>query len=359
MSIDTLVRGADPWPPERVDALDLAGAEHDLLEHLAATPHGRLKSAATAVTSRYSRWQVALAATATAAIVAVATPVVLDVVRDARPVTYGTTATKVADANQRLLVHLPGWAVSDVSMFTADEGEMTFTDGTDEIQVNWRPAGEFGDHLAGRLRGNSAIPYPVLGEAATMVRYRGSTDFTTILPPGDVNFIEVRGDLGSRAAYTRVLDALIPVSSSEWLAAMPANVVVPSDVDAVAAEMMADMPLPPGFDAAEAVGYDLTGDRYDVGVQVSGAVMCAWLVRWDEGNRTGNVSMVDSAAAAMQTSREWEVLHDMNAQGDYPEVAWEIADGAAGLADEYYDGGFEFWMGAQGLGCDGYEHLME
>ena len=35
-----------------------------------------------------------------------------------------------------LLVDLPGWAESDDSMFTDDEGEMTFTDGTDEIQVS-------------------------------------------------------------------------------------------------------------------------------------------------------------------------------------------------------------------------------
>jgi hypothetical protein len=356
MSIDTLVRSADPWPHDRVEALDLAGAEHDLLEHLVTTPHGRLRSAAT---SRLPRWHVALAATAAVAVAAVATPMILDVVRDARPVTYATAATQVADANQRLLVDLPGWAVSDVSMFTADEGEMTFTDGVDEVQVNWRPAGEYDDHLAGRLRGNSSVPYSVLGEAGTMVRYRGSTDFTTILPPTDVNFVEVRGDLGSSEAYTQVLDALTPVSSGEWLAAMPANVVVPSDVDAVAAEMMADMPLPPGFDAAEAVGDDLSGDRYDIGAQVSGAVMCAWLVRWDEGNRTSNQGMVDSAVAAMQSSKDWEVLHEMKAQGGYPDVAWQIADGAAGRAENYYDGGFEFWMGTQGLGCAGYEHLSE
>lgn len=359
MSIDTQVRQANTWPQERVDALDLAGADHDLLERVVVTPASHLTSARTALTSRFSRVQVGLAAVVAVAVIAVATPNAMDAIRGAQPVTYGTTVTRVADANQRLLVDLPGWAVSDVSMFTADEGEMTFTDGTSEIQVNWRPAAEYADHLAGRLRGNTSVPYSVLGEAGTMVRYAQSTDFTTILPPNDTNFLEIRGDLGSRSAYTRVLDALVPVSSGNWLAAMPANVVVPSNVDSVAAEMMADMPLPPGFDAAEAVGNDITGDRYDVGVEVTSAVMCAWLVRWDEGNRTSNDEMVESAVVAMQTSKDWKVLHEMNAEGDYPEVTWEIADGAAGLADDYYDGGFEFWMGVQGLGCDGYEHLTE
>lgn len=358
MSIDTQVRRADPWPQERVDALDLAGADHDLLEQLVAAPRGRLRSAF-AVARHRPRWQVALAATAAVAVVVASTPVALDAIRSARPVTYDVAATQVADANQRLLVDLPGWGVGEVSMFTAEEGEMTFTDGTDEIQVNWRPAVEYDDHLADRLRGNTSVPYPVLGGAGTMVRYDRSTDFTTILPPGDVNFLEIRGDLGSRAAYTRVLDALIPVGTTQWLQAMPVGVVLPSDVDAVAAEMMADMPLPPGFDAAEVVGDEVTGDRYDVGAEVSGAVMCAWLARWEEGNRSGDDEMVDSAVAALQTSKDWAILHEMTAEGDYPDVAWTIADGAAGLADDYYTEGFEFWIGAQGLGCEGYEHLME
>lgn len=69
--------------------------------------------------------------------------------------------------------------------------------------------------------------------------------------------------------------------------------------------------------------------------------------------------MVDSAVAAMQTSKDWAILREMSSEGDYPEVAWQIADGAAGLADDYYQGGFELWMGVQGLGCDGYEHLTE
>ncbi len=363
MSLDTQVRQANPWPQERVDALDLAGADHDLLERIVTTPSSRLASATMVLTNRFTRLQIGLAAVVAVAVVAVVTPNAIDAIRGAEPVTYGTTVTKVADANQRLLVDLPGWAVSDVSMFTADEGEMTFTDGTDEIQVNWRPAAEYTDHLAGRLRGNTSVPYSVLGEAGTMVRYDRSTDFTTILPPNDLNFLEIRGDLGSRAAYTRVLDALTPVSSDDWLAAMPANVVVPSNIDSVAAEMMADMPLPPGFEAAEAIGDDVTGNRYQVGAEVTGAVMCAWLVRWDEGNRTGNDEMVESAVAAMQTSKDWKVLHEMNAEGDYPEVTWEIADGAAGVGDglaaDPYRGGFEFWMGVQGLGCEGYEHLME
>lgn len=358
MSIDTLVRGADPCPQERLDALDLAGAEHDLLEQLVATPRGRVRSAAAAVTTR-PRWQVALAAAAAVAVVAVGTPVALDAINAARPVTYGTAATQVADANQRLLVDLPGWRVGDVSMFTADEGEMTFTDGTDEVQVNWRPAAEYDDHLAGRLRGNTSEPRSVLGEAGTMVRYADSTDFTTILPPNDVNFLEIRGDLGGREAYTRVLDALTPVGTSEWLEAMPASVVLPSNVDEVAAEMMADMPIPPGFDAAEELGDGISGDRYDIGAEVSGAVMCGWLVRWDEGNRAGDTAMVDSAVAAMQTSKDWAILHEMNPEGDYPEVAWEVADGAAGTDLRVWDGEFELWKGVQALGCEGYEHLME
>ena len=46
----------------------------------------------------------------------------------------------------------------------------------------------------------------------------------------------------------------------------------------------------------------------------------------------------------MATSRDWAILREMDAEGDYPEVVWEMADDlAAGRVPEG-------WRGA--LGCE-------
>ena len=49
------------------------------------------------------------------------------------------------------------------------------------------------------------------------------------------------------------------------------------------------------------------------------------------------------AADALSSTHRWRVLKRMDAEGDYPEVVWEIADQVAAgtLPDEY----------RQGLGC--------
>ncbi len=42
----------------------------------------------------------------------------------------------------------------------------------------------------------------------------------------------------------------------------------------------------------------------------------------------------------MQTSRDWPVLLEMDAEGDYPEVVWEYADQiAAGQTPAGFEGG--------------------
>jgi hypothetical protein len=248
-------------------------------------------------------------------------------------------------------VDLPGWEVSDVQQFTAEDGEMSFTGGSGQLDVHWRPAEGYHDYLADRSRGNPSISIEVLGQGATLFQYRGTTDFTTILPPTGTSFLEIRGDLGSREEYLRVLAALTPVTTEEWLAAMPDNVVVPSDVDAVVARMLTGVPLPPGFSAGP-LSQDLAQDRYQLGATVSGSVLCAWLDRWDDARTRGNEDRAAEAVAALQSSRQWPILLEMNAEGDYPEVAWEIADGAAGRNLDFFGGELTRQTWIQGLGCD-------
>jgi hypothetical protein len=40
-----------------------------------------------------------------------------------------------------------------------------------------------------------------------------------------------------------------------------------------------------------------------------------------------------TAAKALATSREWPLLREMDAEGDYPEVVWQYADAINGKGD--------------------------
>jgi hypothetical protein len=54
----------------------------------------------------------------------------------------------------------------------------------------------------------------------------------------------------------------------------------------------------------------------------------------------------------MRTSRRWPILREMEAEGDYPELLWELADAMRG--DPPFPGATPDWVEEnyrEGLGC--------
>ena len=96
-------------------------------------------------------------------------------------------------------------------------------------------------------------------------------------------------------------------------------------------EMLDGVPLPPGFDVAslQHVRAGTVLDRYQLGAKVAGSVACAWLDRWITARHAGDDRGVRQAVGALATSHDWRVLHDMQAEGAYPDVLWQYADAAA------------------------------
>jgi hypothetical protein len=185
-----------------------------------------------------------------------------------------------------------------------------------------------------------------------MFRYGDSTDFTTILRPQDGVFLEIRGDLGSKQAYVDVLNRLGAVDGATWAAAMPAGAVAPADTRAVIDELLADIPVPEGFDVT-VLDTGLTTDRYQLGSVVAGAAACAWTDAWDDATKAGDQRAADEAAEAMNSSRRWSVLREMDKKGDYPEAVWDVAylvshDVDLQRGQSKSERGW--WVG--GLGCD-------
>ncbi|HEX6390871.1 MAG TPA: hypothetical protein VFZ89_15530 [Solirubrobacteraceae bacterium] len=92
-------------------------------------------------------------------------------------------------------------------------------------------------------------------------------------------------------------------------------------------------------------------DRYQLGAHVAGAVACAWIARWDAARTRGDEATAKAAAAALAGSRDWKILNEMNAEGDYPEVVWEYAD-AIRKGDGTWYGRPIVNETKNGLGCD-------
>jgi hypothetical protein len=346
--LDQLIARANPFGDDTVRQLPTANAESDLMEGILTTP-----------TTRRSlpRRPVLLAAAAAVVAAAVAGGAVAATTggetQHARPpgrpysstphIAYAANVREVAEANQRLLLDEPGWKITHVDQFTVAEGEVFFENGSKSLDVSWRATGDYQGYYDDRgADGNTKTPITLLGQHGTMFTYTDANDFTTILPPKGQNFLEIRGEGASEQAYRDLLAKLHPVDVDTWLAAMPASVVKPADTRATVDAMLAGLPLPSGLDK-QRLYRQPAEDRYDLGAAVSGAVACGWLDQWVAAKQSGDASKLKQAVDALATSHGWKVLHDMNAEGDYPEVVWQYADQVAkGQSPEYYQ---------QGLGC--------
>jgi hypothetical protein len=117
------------------------------------------------------------------------------------------------------------------------------------------------------------------------------------------------------ATFRALVATLQPVDVETWLAAMPASVVKP--------EGRSKVVLEPRFDIAPLLRAreDAVLDRYQLGAQVAGAVACAWLDQWVAVRREGDAGSLRQSVGALATSREWQVLLDMNAGAQRLRVA--------------------------------------
>jgi hypothetical protein len=282
------------------------------------------------------------------------------------PVRFAAAAVRVARANPRVLVTAPGWKVRTVEGFDPDAGEMTFQLGPDQwrdetfaggsthlntaprFEVTWYPRDQYDAYRADRAREPHLQHVTVFGERAQMISYT-ATDHAVMLPPQGEVFLELRGNVGDEAAFKRFLaGSVAQVDIRTWLAAMPSSVVTAGNLDGAVRKVLAGIPLPPGFDASS-LDRGLALDPYQFGARVTGMVACGWIEEWQRAQASGDTAAAARAVAAMATSRDWAVLHDMDAEGDYPEVVWQYADalaaGGTGTGKSALDG----YRGA--LGC--------
>jgi hypothetical protein len=243
---------------------------------------------------------------------------------------WAAALVRVAEAAPRLLVDAPGWSVTRADDFGVGYGEMTFAKDGRQLDLHWQRGADPGAKFADPRSGLEALgTVTVQGTEARLFRYDGSNDFVAAWSHGGYG-LRARGVAPDLATFKALVGTLHEVGVDTWLSAMPESVVRPGGRSKVVLEMLAGVPLPPGFDVAT----QLRGqegavlDRYQLGAQVAGAVACAWLDRWVAARRADDARGIRQAAGALATSHDWRVLQDMQAEGDYPRVLWQYADAA-------------------------------
>ncbi|MEQ4306064.1 hypothetical protein ABNF97_32535 [Plantactinospora sp. B6F1] len=347
--LDRLVRDADPYRPEIVARL--GGADQHLLEEIMSTP--KLDP----VPARPPRRTlVRRLVGATAAAAAVAGIIATSSLWSAQPddVYGGPTGLpgvdtaaisgweldlKAAQDHPRLLIDEPGWKAISVYGFAEETGSIEFQNGDRSLQMNWYPDEQYQDYYDDRLHVSKPEATTVANRPASIFTYRRN-DMAAMLRPQDGTFVELRtGGNWTRATFDEILTHVIKVDAESFLKALPPEIVTPGDVREEAARILADMPSPPGFDVSV---LDNAGanDPYQFGAAVAGRVTCDWIAEWIRADSAGDDHAVRQAAAALRSSHHWKVLHDMNDEGDYPEVVWEIADKVADgdVPKSYQDG---------------------
>lgn len=352
--LDRLVRDADPFRPDVIGHLD--GARRILLEeimseptldHVVEAPQPPTRAARRGVVRRLAGPLAAAAVVTGLIVVSTMAPEQPDDHR-ATPagtpsadtgVVYSPVALKAAEENPRLLIDQPGWQVTTVYGFAEDSGTIAFSNGGRQLEMNWYPADQYDSYHADRREVSDPEPVRVDGWPGDLFRY-SDDDFAVMLRPRDGVFVELRAAPGwTRETLDRVLADVVRVDVRTWLGALPPEIVTPGRVEAEAAKVLADVPLPPGFDTAQLAGIG-TNDSYQFGAQVTSRVGCAWIAEWLRAREAGDDAALQRAADALRSSHNWRVLHQMNDSGDWPEVFWEIADkvAAGNLPARYADG---------------------
>lgn len=198
--------------------------------------------------------------------------------------------------------------------------------GDAELRMNQGDADDLAGLIADRENSGARLDdASVLDATAAVVRYdRTVDDFAAMwLLDGIVYEVRAQVDEGTLRA---VLDSLQFVHPETWKAALPDSAI--TDREAAVREMVTGLPLTDGFEIEALFDGDVQ-DRYQLGARVAGSVACSWFDQWNKAVASGDEERRLESLAALEASREWPVLLQMDVSGDYPEAIWEYVDVAA------------------------------
>lgn len=245
---------------------------------------------------------------------------------------WAAADVQLADSVPRIAIDEPGWQIKRADELSDTEGEVTFAKGSRSADLFWRPLATYESYVADRSHASMELENTdVLGNKARAFRYRHfaesalpvDADSYTALWHTDQNTVEFRTMVtGSTVAardarFLEMLRKLRHISVDDWLSAMPASVILPSETALTVQTMLADIPQPSGFDPQPLISNLATRDRYQLSAKVVGSVACAWIAQWIDAGKIGDTAGAQAAVKAMDNTDHWGAVKFMNRHGDY------------------------------------------
>jgi hypothetical protein len=239
---------------------------------------------------------------------------------------WAASLIKLAKGSPRLLVTADGWEVVRADEVNARRGEMTFSNGERSLDLYWSFAAEHRGNIKNlRREATAEWPMTIAGEQVVLFQKGDPTDFTAAWVAGNRSML-LGGLFPDVDAYRSIAASIRRVDVNSWLSALPTSVVQPYARASSVESMLADIPVHPSVDIKELKSSPNVRERYQLGAEVTSAVSCAWISQWVDATNDGDDAAAREAVDAMTTARDWTVLHEMNDEGDWPEVLWAIAD---------------------------------
>jgi hypothetical protein len=370
--LDRKLRAANPFPPQRLAALELGTAEAELGELIVAGPAGigdGVEADGPQRRPRLPRRAVPALAAALALLVGLAVLLFPGGGGEEGPSrAYAAELVRFAESSPLLMLEGPGWRVQNANEQRSREGVeggMEFVSGrpvpyeTIHITGNagseraagllpaavrqrrvdlWWHQGSLADAIgfqrqAPHPHGQHWLKLPLLDTTAA-VDTRAEF-YANLGRPGDRRMIAFWSEGGyvlqltawvpDLAAFEERLGWLTKVDTQTWLEAMPAKVVKAADHDATVREMLDGIPVPGTFKPSLVPDEGLTATRYQVGVSVTSTVSCLWFLQWAQARRSGDRAAELEAERAMATSKRWPILREMGKDGGFPLTIWQLA----------------------------------
>lgn len=322
--LDALVASATPYDDEAVAWVGLDAAEGLVDGIVDAHPPARDVVALPVRRPARGGRRLLAAAAAVVAVVGVSF-VATDVVDRESNTAWSAEMVEFAESTPRLLPSGP-WTVDDVEDREGGWAEMNLTDGDRLLEINWFPADELDGYIADRAADAAATldGVQVLGVEATAHAERPEGTYSALFLHGDRG-IEVRAYEVDEAEYRTLLAGIREVGVDEWLGALPPGTIAPGERAAVIDEMLRDIPLPPGVDLDRIRDADRAANRHSLGMELTTAVACGWGDVWTTATESGDTATVEQANAAMASSYEWPILHELFEESGVDDV-WRLAD---------------------------------
>jgi hypothetical protein len=250
----------------------------------------------------------------------------------------GVVARRGYDAKvgvvSRFLLPWPDWRVDSADARSDSDGKASFASAVaasfgsepaaQNVEIRWR-AGALSSSMGESASDSTTMP--IFGTIAHMFQNVGApaARWTTVaLWEIDGCIFEFRARVDDLNAFSILFASLRRVDEIEWLAALPATAVKPSDHAATVAAMLHGVSAPPGFDPTTIQPVGLVKDRYQFGALVAGTVACTWFKHWSEARRDDNAEAVREAIEALSTAKDWPILREMAESGAYPWVIEQL-----------------------------------